>query len=493
MTGGEDNKNAKKEKTLLAWDTTQWKDLESGQETYQEPVVLTGGPAFDLTALAFSPDGGTLATAYENGEILTWNFNSQSINGPPIKEHSREVLGLDFGQFGDSLLLVSSGLDRSIVMNNLIQLNNLHAPLTKDKGNPVRLAAGQQDALTIAGTADGKLTLWDVNTASGEETSQDTGKEILDGKFYLSPDGSRLAYIPQAITVLVQNIQPDIQSGEAISITVPQVAIQTKNAAGEITENEELATIDSLAISQDGSTLAGGMCTVREISTGDDGNTVDVCTQNEIVLWEISTGKLLQQIPTDQSSPILSLAFNPVITDAISIAAGFQDGTIRLVDQGNVSEFPLLGLGGPVISLAYHQDGDILAAGSSNNLIALWNLRPPQLIGDPISGADGAVTGLAFSPNTSILYRGTDKGTVTRLDIESWKQLDCDLVKRNMTRSEWEQFFPQDEYAATCKDFPLETPAPMSTATLAGAAAPSTPTPPGASAPTPTPTPTPTP
>jgi WD40 repeat protein len=492
-TGGEDNKNPGKDKTLLVWDTTQWNDLGADQQTfqeaYQEPVVLTGGPRYDLTTLAFSPDGGTLATAYENGDILTWNFNSQSVN-ETIKEHSREVRGLDFSQFGDALLLVSTGLDRSIAMNNLIQLKELDDPFRKDKGNPVRLAAGQEDALTIAGTSDESVTIWDVNTTSNEETPQDTGLQNPEGKFYISPDGTRLAYVAGENEVVVQVIT----SGDTISITVPQIITQTKDISGIITQVVTgTAVIDTLAINQDGSILAGGMCTVYQTSTDAEGNRVNACTQNEIALWEVSTGNLIKRIPTGQSSQILGLAFNP--KDPNSIAAGFQDGTIRLwdIDQARMNGLPMVGLGGPVTSLAYHGDGDILASGSANALIALWNLYPPQLIGDPISGADGAVTGLAFSPNTSILFRGTDKGTVTRLDIESWKQLGCGIAKRNLTRAEWEQFFSQNEYSATCKDFPLETPAPMPTATLTGAAAPTTPTPPGASAPAPTPTPTPTP
>ena len=473
VTGGEDNETGVKDKTLLLWDAAQW--------TEQDPVVLAGGPNYDVTNLAFSPDGGTLATAYENGDILTWNFNSQSVN-ETIQEHTREVLGLDFSQFGDSLLLLSAGLDRSIVMNNLVQLNDLHTSLTEGKGSPVRLAAQVEDALAIAGTNGGKLTVWDVKPSSNEETPQEIGIEISNEGFFISPSGTRLAYIAGENGVVVQ----EISSGDTISITVPQAETLTVNSDGETAQEETPAVIDSIAFNHDESILAVGVCSVRQISTDGEENTSEECLHNEILLWEVATGDLIKRIPTDQPSLILSLAFNP--TDANSIATGLQDGSIRIwdIDQGRMSGLPMVGLGGPVTSLAYHGDGDILASGSSNSLIALWNLHPPQLIGDPISGADGTVTGLAFNPNTSILYRGTDKGTVTRLDIESWKQLGCDLVERNLTRAEWEQFFPQDEYTATCENLPLETPAPTPAPTTPAPAA-------GASTPMPTITPTPTP
>jgi WD40 repeat protein len=139
----------------------------------------------------------------------------------------------------------------------------------------------------------------------------------------------------------------------------------------------------------------------------------------------------------------------------------------------------LVGLGGPVTSLAFHLDGDILASGSANNLIALWNLSPPQLIGDPFTGSDGSVTGLAFSQDNSVLYSGTDKGSVSLWDFAAWKTLACELAERNLNLAEWEQFFPLEQYRASCEKFSLETPAPTATP------APETPTPSATGTPTP--------
>jgi len=124
---------------------------------------------------------------------------------------------------------------------------------------------------------------------------------------------------------------------------------------------------------------------------------------------------------------------------------------------------PLIGLGGPVTSLAYHTDGDILASGGENNLIALWNLSPPQLIGDPIAGSDAGVTGLSFSTDNSTLYSASNKGTVYRWNLVEWQSIACELAKRNLTETEWMQFFPGQAYHPTCEQFPLETPAPTPT------------------------------
>jgi WD40 repeat protein len=175
------------------------------------------------------------------------------------------------------------------------------------------------------------------------------------------------------------------------------------------------------------------------------------------------------------------MAFNP--QDENTLVVGYQDTSIQFwdIDQERRSGLPLIGLGGPVTSLAFHLDGDVLASGSENKLIALWNLSPPQLIGDPFTGSDGAVTGLAFSPDNSILYSGTDKGSVTLWDIVAWKELACLLAERNLTRSEWEQFFPDEAYRATCEQYPIQTP--QAEATIS----PATLTPTATGTPTPTP------
>jgi WD40 repeat protein len=222
------------------------------------------------------------------------------------------------------------------------------------------------------------------------------------------------------------------------------------------------------------------MCSeIKIASDPETGISTRSCTQNEILIWDLATAKIEKRIPTGQSSPILSLAFNP--QNANMIAVGYQDASIQLweIAAGRLSGLPLVGLGGAVTSLAFHQDGDILASGSANNLIALWNLKPPQLIGDPFIGSDGGVTGLAFSQDNSILYSGTDKGSVNQWDFAAWKTLACDLAERNLNLAEWEQFFPLEKYRAICEQFTLETPAPTPTP------GPQTPTPGATGTPTP--------
>ncbi len=71
VTGSADNEGGVKDKTLLMWDTSAW--------TKQAPVIFQGKNE-DVSVLAFSPDGQSLVTGYDNGDVVVWNFNKQEIN-----------------------------------------------------------------------------------------------------------------------------------------------------------------------------------------------------------------------------------------------------------------------------------------------------------------------------------------------------------------------------------------------------------------------------
>jgi WD40 repeat protein len=277
----------------------------------------------------------------------------------------------------------------------------------------------------------------------------------------LSVDGTHLAVVEPGDRILVR----DLSSSQEFTIDMPQTTVTTVNADGE-SSTEEPASINSLAFNADNSILAGSYCGERKIivdpETGQESRT---CLHSDIVLWQVATGEAEEHVITDQSSAILSLAFDP--TNENLLAVGYQNGIIQFCDlaEGGTAGLPLVGSGGPVTSLAYHREGDILVSGTANNLIALWNLHPLQLIGDPMVGADGSVTGLALGEDHSQLYSASDQGTIQLWDLEQWKQTACDIAGRNMYPNEWGQFFPDQDYRATCDQYPVGTPEPPAQAT----------------------------
>ncbi|MEU7905652.1 WD40 repeat domain-containing protein [Actinoplanes sp. NPDC049118] len=79
--------------------------------------------------------------------------------------------------------------------------------------------------------------------------------------------------------------------------------------------------------------------------------------------------------------------------------------------------------GGAVNALAFSPDGKILAGGSSDATIRLWDAADPlapHAVGDPLTGHTGAVNAIAFSPDSRVLAStGTDQ-TVRVWDVASF-------------------------------------------------------------------------
>jgi WD40 repeat protein len=71
-----------------------------------------------------------------------------------------------------------------------------------------------------------------------------------------------------------------------------------------------------------------------------------------------------------------------------------------------------------VTSLAYSPDSTMIASGSEDYTIKLWNIRTGYLT-TTLAGHSGSILSLAFSPDGSILISGSQDGTVRVWDISS--------------------------------------------------------------------------
>jgi WD40 repeat protein len=108
-----------------------------------------------------------------------------------------------------------------------------------------------------------------------------------------------------------------------------------------------------------------------------------------------------------------------------------------------------------VTSLAFSPDGAVLAAGYADQTIALWDIDTHQAIGEPLTGAPENVLSLAFTLDGTKLLSGSLDGTLLYWDVslDSWVSKVCDLAGRNLSNTEWEQFFPYQTYRKTCPQF----------------------------------------
>jgi WD40 repeat protein len=124
----------------------------------------------------------------------------------------------------------------------------------------------------------------------------------------------------------------------------------------------------------------------------------------------------LRTFPTGHSDVIRDIAYN---RDGRILATGSYDGTVILWDSlGFPLGSPLKGHKGAVLGVAFSPDGKTIASGGEDGTVNLWNISHPRehktlTVGDTPLGK------IAFAPDSKTLACATEKGTVVLLDVEA--------------------------------------------------------------------------
>ena len=218
---------------------------------------------------------------------------------------------------------------------------------------------------------------------------------------------------------------------------------------------------DSVAFSPDGKTLAAAGC--GKTDGGGD------CTEGEITLWNVASGQRQGQPIMEDGLVMSRVIFSP---DGKTLAAATGYGSITLWDVANRTIYRSIALGRYSFRViqcgvqpGWQNTGrkrlwEGLSMGCCNSPIVEFNCQPLK----------STVSRIAFSPDGKILASGSDDGTITLWNMEPqmWIERACLEVGRNFTQSEWQQYFPGEAYRATCPEWPSDieaAPTPTSTAT----------------------------
>jgi small GTP-binding protein len=134
----------------------------------------------------------------------------------------------------------------------------------------------------------------------------------------------------------------------------------------------------------------------------------------------IPTGLILRHTLSGHTNVVNSVAFSP---DGVLLASGSSDNTIRLwnVQTGQLIR-SLEGHTSWVFSVAFSPDGVLLGSASHDNTLQLWNVQTGQLIRS-LEGHTSWVFSVAFSPDGGVLAGASNDGTIRLWDRLSGRQL----------------------------------------------------------------------
>ena len=352
-------------------------------DTGAELSVLTAGHTHGINALAFSPDGNTLAGGYSN-TIQLWDTNTFRPRADAIESIGR-LITLVFSPDGSTVTSAGdftfskqkrdafrkeSVTGKLNVWDASTGHNRAVFPIESHKGDAPVLP-GQREVSSSSGAMDSYTFTMDVKTANGIKKHV---KYQSHGTAAFSQDGAMLA-VAQNSSLATGDDRFSILLWE---IPAQQLQFTLKGHEGKI---------KALGFAPDGKTLASG---------SEDGT---------IRLWNTTTGDQTTSFSADINT---ALAFS---TDSKTLASTHNKG-IKLWDITTGGELGTLkGDIGICYALAFSADSKILVSGSHDGTILTWDIATGTKL-TTLKGHDNWIKALTFSPDSKTFASGSEDGVI---------------------------------------------------------------------------------
>jgi len=307
-----------------------------------------------ITAVAFSPDGRTLATGGSDGTAVLWDMGDRAhpIPWTTLRVHTGPVVAVAFSPNGRTLATGSS--DRTVRLWNVNDLAHptLLATLTGHTGS-VGAVGFSFDGRTLAtGSSDRTVRLWNVN-----DLAHPTLLATLAG--YHTGPVDTVAFSPDGVLATASSANTVLW--EVADLSSPMASLVGHTGG-----------VGAVAFSHDG----------RILATRSGDRSIEL--RDLMDLRDLRGRPLLhpRTILTGHTGSVNGVAFS---RDDLLASAG-SDNTVRLwglTDDGHSIGQPLIGVGDRFTGVAFSPDGHTLAASEDGPTVQLWALpdqtSPEQL------------------------------------------------------------------------------------------------------------------
>lgn len=362
--------------TLKLWEISINKVRSLDEATGKVLVTFTGHGG-DVRALAFSPDGTRIVSASEDGTLKVWDVGMGK-GLPGVPKHSDDVNACAFSPDGRQIVTASE--DGALKLWDAATRAHL-ATLAGSSSVEINACAFSPDGTRIV-SGSRQLVLWDAGTRKVIAT-------LGEGSWVTPLFGDRSCWVNACA------FSPD----------------GTRIVAA--TDNGTLILLDAAA-GTELATLTGHSERVMGCAFSPDGTQiVSDSWDHTLKLWDVASGTEIATLTEDEVTGY-PCAFSP---DGSRIVSGSGE-TLKVWDVVTRTELgTLIGHSGYVEACAFSPDDKWIMSGSTDRSLKLWDAGTGAQVCE--YWAEGDITAVAWHPAGRLLVAGAKGGGIHLLQIEN--------------------------------------------------------------------------